>query len=97
MREETDLKVDIDRARKAESFINNPLFIKGLAILKASTLDKFELLTFEQTAEMQDCNRMLKVIDEFETIYINIIHTGNAALNALTDLKDHQEAMNNER
>lgn len=79
MRNETELVIDINRAKAAHNFINNPLFIEGIAILKASTLDKFESLDFTATAEMVDCNRMLKVIDSFESIYTNIILTGNAA------------------
>jgi len=96
MRNEQDLTVDINRARLAQDFINNPLFIEGLAVLKASTLYKFESLNYNQSSEMIDCNRMLKVIDEFETRFHQIISTGNAALSALDDIKQHEKEMNNE-
>ena len=97
MRNEQDLSVDISKARLAQDFINNPLFIEGLTVLKASTLDKFESLNSNQVKEMVDCNKMLKVIDEFETRFYQIISTGNAALSALDDIKQHEKEMNNER
>ena len=97
MRNEQDLSVDISKARLAQDFINNPLFIEGLTVLKASTLDKFESLNSNQVKEMVDCNKMLKVIDEFETRFYQIISTGNAALASLDDIKQHEKEMNNER
>ena len=93
MREASELIVDVDKARQAESLLNNQLLIDSLAFLKAETLYDFEGLTFVQTSEMQDCNRMLKVIDKFENRLIDIINDGNSALRELTDLKTHEESM----
>lgn len=93
MRDKTDLIADVDKARQAESLLNNQLLIESLAFLKATTLDEFEGLTFRQTSEMQDCNRMLKVIDMFETQLSDIINDGNSALRELTDLKAHEESI----
>ena len=97
MRNESELTVDITRARNAQEFINNPLFIEGMAILKATTLDKFESLNYNQVKEMVECNRMLKTIDRFESLFSNTILTGDAALNALNDINEHNKAINNER
>ena len=97
MREETEMVNDITRAKLAESFINNPLFIEGMAVLKATTLDKFESLEFDDVAVMQDCNRMLKVIDNFEQMFIAVVERGKSALQALEDIQTHQEALNNDR
>ena len=97
MRDKSELTIDINRARLAQDFINNPMFIEGVAVLKASTLDRFESLQPDQTNEMVDCNRMLKVIDEFENTYHRIINIGNSALEALDTIKSHEKDLSNER
>lgn len=97
MRNERELSKDVDKARLASEFVNSSLFIEGIAILKASTLDKFESLNYNQTSEMVDCNRMLKVIDDFENIYTNIISIGEAAASALEDIRQFDKEKNDDR
>jgi len=93
MRDASQLIQDIDKAKQAELLLNNQLLIDSLAYLKAETLDDFEGLTFRQTNEMVDCNRMLKIIDKFESRLIDIINDGNSALRELTSIKTHEESL----
>lgn len=96
MRNETELLSEIEGGKLAESFINHPLFTQGIATLKAETLSSFESLNFRQTKEMQECNRMLATINNFEDQFIAMVQQGESALNELVIRKEHEKAMNNE-
>ena len=94
MRDKTELAASIDHARQAESIVNHPLFIASMGMLKQLTIDKFEHLGFDDTKQMQECNMRLGLIEEFESHFLTIIQSGNAAFDTLEAIQTHEQEMN---
>jgi hypothetical protein len=79
MKSKDDLQQDINLAENAKRLLNDPLLSESLLNMRETLYHNIRTSSYKATDEREECYRMLKAVDAFESQLISKIKGGEKA------------------